>query len=468
MQNSLLTCDQWARKHFSSVDLGDCRLSCRLVKVAAALASKPGGTLPAALPRWPDLKAAYRLLDNPSLTFEKAGQPHWLNTLAACSAPGRWLLIEDSTSLNFSSRTHLSGIGRIGDDRGRGINLHTNLAFAVGPLEPGEQPRLSLVGVAGQQLWVRGEELNRGNVPLGRERKQRRFARSRESERWGKTLAGLPAPSPGCQRIYIADRESDIYELFERCEQAACDYVIRACQDRALLEAPGPLMATIGQQPELGRYQLELRARPGTPARTVTIAIRTATVLLRAPWRPGKKSPRQMNVVQAREINPPAGAREINWTLLTNLACANFEEARQVVKLYACRWIIEEYHKALKTGAGIEQSQLQEYTRIKALAAILSLVAARLLGLKLEAGQDPEVLVAAGQVEPEVLQILEATFGPPKGGWTQHNLWISIARMGGYLARNSDGPPGWQTSWRGWQRLSQMVEGVLLVKPRCG
>ena len=77
MQNSLLTCTKWAEQNFTAVDLGDCRRDRRLVKVAAALARNPGGTLPGAIPKWKDLKAAYRLLDNSAVTFEKVLMPHW-------------------------------------------------------------------------------------------------------------------------------------------------------------------------------------------------------------------------------------------------------------------------------------------------------------------------------------------------------------------------------------------------------
>src|SRR5436190_20275170 len=103
MQNSLLICTQWAQQHFSSVDLGDCRRVQRLVKVAAALAARPTGTLPGALPHWRELKAAYRLFDNRALTFEKALAPHRRHAQASCSAVGQYLLIEDTTLLDFSS-----------------------------------------------------------------------------------------------------------------------------------------------------------------------------------------------------------------------------------------------------------------------------------------------------------------------------------------------------------------------------
>lgn len=469
MKNFSLTCSQWANEHFGAVDLSDCRRSRRLVKVAAALVRQPGGSLPKALPKWKDLKAAYRLLDSPVMSFEKVLTPHWRQVRSTCTRSGQYLLIEDTTVLDFSSHKQLRGAGRIGDDGGRGFNLHTTLALRVE--EAGaEQPQLSLVGLAGQHLWARGEELTRGEgVRKGYEPKKRKYSRTRESERWGKVLADFPTAAAGNQRIYLADREGDIYELFMRCEQAGCDFVIRACQDRALLETEDSLLEAVAAPTELGRYTLSLRARPGVAARQATMAVRATRVKVRPPYRPNQKlAPRELWVVQAREINPPTSAQEIRWVLLTSLECATYEHARRVIQLYTCRWLIEEYHKALKTGAGIEESQLQAAGRIAALLAILSLVAVRLLDLKLQAARSPETSLTPDQIEPEALQILETEFGVPKRGWTQHSLWIHIARFGGFLARRSDGTPGWQTLWRGWNRLREMTYGALLLKKTCG
>ena len=33
----------------------------------------------------------------------------------------------------------------------------------------------------------------------------------------------------------------------------------------------------------------------------------------------------------------------------------------------------------------------------------------------------------------------------------------NVARLGGFLARKSDGEPGWQTLWEGWQQLQQLL-----------
>ena len=43
---------------------------------------------------------------------------------------------------------------------------------------------------------------------------------------------------------------------------------------------------------------------------------------------------------------------------------------------------------------------------------------------------------------------------------------VWIARLGGFLARKSDGDPGIKTLWRGYTKLHHLLEGVqLAAKP---
>jgi hypothetical protein len=136
-----------------------------------------------------------------------------------------------------------------------------------------------------------------------------------------------------------------------------------------------------------------------------------------------------------------------------------------VVGIYTARWLIEEYHKALKSGVGVEQSQLERGYRLESLIAILAVVSVRLLSTKLIARSQPESFEAAASFGPEMLAILEKKFGKPKGGWTNQNVMVTTARKGGFIGRKSDGMPGWQTIWRGWHRLMWMLEGANLISP---
>ncbi len=152
--------------------------------------------------------------------------------------------------------------------------------------------------------------------------------------------------------------------------------------------------------------------------------------------------------------------------MLTSLPCSTWSRVRRVVRLYAMRWCVEEYHKALKSGAGVEDSQMERAYRIESLVAVLGIVAVRLLNTKWLARTRPDEPVDAKIFGPELLAILAATFGQPKNGWTHRSALISVARVGGFLARRSDGMPGWQTIWRGWNRLMWMCHGLEVLKSK--
>lgn len=159
-------------------------------------------------------------------------------------------------------------------------------------------------------------------------------------------------------------------------------------------------------------------------------------------------------------MDPPTGVEPLHWILLTSLACTDLTQARRIVGRYTARWHIEEYHKALKSGAGVEDSQPEQAYRLETLIAVLALVALRLLNTKLVVRACPDQALEPGQLGPEALRILAGRFGEPKAGWAQGTLWVAVARLGGFIGRKSDGSPGRQTIWRGWQRLIWMSKGL--------
>src|SRR5688500_8535913 len=130
MQNSI-ACSAWAQHEFGSSDLGDKRRTKRLIQVATALASNPTGTLPPACSSWAELKGAYRLLAMESVSFEKILCPHWADTREACTRPGVYLVIEDTTSFDYTSHQAIQGMGRIGDDHCVGFFLHSALVLEL-------------------------------------------------------------------------------------------------------------------------------------------------------------------------------------------------------------------------------------------------------------------------------------------------------------------------------------------------
>jgi hypothetical protein len=467
MNTNLSTPAQWAQEEFGFAQLGDQRRNKRLVNIATHLAAHPSGTLPQAFPEWAELKAAYRFFGQVGVNFERVLAPHLARTCQTCRQPGEYLIIEDTTLLDYSHHWATEDLGRIGDGAGRGFELHSALAVRVEAWTLEQRPEGTVVGLLDQQCR------RPQPAPQGETRGER-LKRPRKSQTWAAAISLAGRPPDGSRWIYVADRESDFYEPLQICRQQGVEFVIRACQDRRLAEATGRLKAVVAGAAVLGETTVEVRSRGGQPARTAIVQVRSMRVDLDGPWRPGGwQAPLpDVGVVEVREVHVPEAVKEpLHWMLLSTLPCTTWAQAQRVVGYYTARWWIEEYHKALKSGAGIEQSQLGRADRLEPLIAVLAVVAVRLLNTKMLARSRPESFEAASSFGPEMLALLEKRLGLPAGGWTNRNLIRSVARMGGFIGRKSDGEPGWQTIWRGWQRLIWMCEGVNLLMEghrRCG
>jgi len=460
MSTSLETPAQWAQEEFGFAQLGDQRRNKRLVNIAEHLAASPGGTLPQAFPNWAELKAAYRFFGQRGVTFERVLAPHVERTRQACRQPGEYLLIEDTTLLDYSRHGATANLGVIGDGGGRGFALHSALAVRVEAWTLAQRPEGTIVGLFDQQCRTPRP------APAGQTRGQRQ-GQPRKSQAWAAAIKSAGRPPAASRWIYVADRESDFYEPLGICRQHGADFVVRARQARRLADAAGSLPAALARAPVLGQSTVEVRSRGGQAARAAVVAVRSVRVDLDGPWRPGGwQAPlRDVGVVEVREVAVPPGVKEpLHWILLTTLPCATWAEAQRVVGCYTARWWLEEYHKALKSGAGVEESQLERADRLESLIAVLAVVAVRLLNAKMLARSRPESLEAAASFGPELLTLLAKKLGEPKGGWTNRELIRSMARLGGFIGRKGDGEPGWQTIWRGWQRLMWMHAGANLIQ----
>jgi hypothetical protein len=309
----------WAAQEMGRVQLGDRRRTRRLVRVTTTLAQNPNGTLPTTFTDWRDLRAAYRLFAERDVTHDAIAAPHFGRVAQACQVPGKYLLVEDTTTLSFNTHAATADLGPVNDQGGKGFLVHNTLALRVAGWDCDQVPTVTVLGLAGQHCW------SRPKVALKRKQKAKagRLGRQRESARWAASLQAWPPAPARVQWIYVADRESDIYEVFERCAARGADWVIRAAQARALLAEDRSVFAAVAQAPVRGDLSVELRARPGQPARTMRMALRAGTVTLRGPWRPGGQlAPRTLQVVEVREVAPPAGTQPMVWVLLTSLPSA--------------------------------------------------------------------------------------------------------------------------------------------------
>jgi hypothetical protein len=455
---------QWAEQQFSNCQLGDKRRTKRLMQVAQQVANHPAASFPEQTASWGDLKAAYRLFDCQDVTFEAIAGPHWKQTCAV--GPGRYLVLGDTTEIDFGYKRAIDGLSEIGNGSGRGFLLHNALL-----VEPQNQ---TLIGVAGQTIHYRQA------VPK-KENAAQKFKRERESRVWGDVIDQVGPPPQGAQFIHVLDRGADNFDVYCHLLQNGDDWVVRASSLHRVIITPDgestPLKEYLPTLPVAGTYEMKLRARPKQAARTAKLEVRYGPLNMPVPRHKSSyvkelnPAPVAMSVVWVREIDPPRGAKPIEWVLYTSLGVATFDDAWLVVEYYECRWLIEEYHKALKTGCSVQKRLLRDTGRLEAVVGLMSVVAVRLLQLKSVARSEPDR--PARQVVPPLwLTMLKAVRKKLTRvhDLTIHQFYRELAKLGGFLGRRSDGDPGWITIWRGWETLNTLVQGAQLAinRKKCG
>ena len=294
-----------------------------------------------------------------------------------------------------------------------------------------------------------------------------RQQRWRESQLWTASTAHLgpaPADGTGSRWVRVCDRGADVYEFLESCQAAGHGYVVRAAQDRTLAEGDR-LFPRLRAQPGIAALDLPLRARPQHPARLARLQVAAVPVALRAPRRPGAPPGRRPALaclaLRVWEPAPPLGVPPLEWLLLSDVPVGTPNAAILCVQQYATRWIIEEFHKVLKTGLGAERLQLEHAERLFAAIAVMSVVAVRLLHLKEWARAVPDAPATAAGLSRLEQQLLELHAQRPLP--TVRDVALAVGRLGGHLNRKQDGLPGWLTLWRGMQQLHAMAQGAQLV-----
>jgi len=435
----------WARQQFGSACLGDKRRTARAVELGASLLNGSDRSLPEQTGNWNALRAAYRLLAEPDVTHELLSTPHWGLTRAEASKPdlGAVLLVQDGTELDYTSHPQTSGLGFIGNGSGRGMELHTTLCVLPGP-------EAQVVGMAHSRAWVRGDKPKKGT-----ETRAQRNARHKETDVWGDCAEAIgPAPDPaiGTRWVSVSDRGSDVFSFLSRAMALGWKCLVRSKHDRRMTDLDGEedrLHEFARLLPSQSCIALDLRARAGQPARKVNLHLAWSPVTLQPPSdTPG--TPIEAWCIRAWELAEDG----LEWILVSTDPVLTLSDVHEKLEWYRCRWLVEEYHKCLKTGCNIERRQVTTHQSLQALLGFLGVVAVFLLQLKTTC--KPATI-------PEQLKLaLQALSKRKQEDPDMQTLWRQIAMLGGFLGRKSDGQPGWQTIWRGWNRLQDIALGVEL------
>ncbi len=413
---------------------------------------------------WGDTRTAYNFFANERVTFAGvlASPMAVVGRALREQFEGTTVLnVQDTTEINLSHLHSMTGLGEIGNPKNRGLFLHPSLAVT-----PDGVP----IGLLSAQVW------NRSPSSHGKTKKRReRVFEEKESLRWWRAIEESEerVGRPGLL-LHVADRESDIYDVFKRARDKGYRILVRAAQDRRVEGDHATLWAQVASFPPVGESRpLHVPTRPakeGKPARAARdtfIVIRYGLVTVCEPR--GSQSV-DMYAVQVTEVDPPTGVEPIEWLLLTSDRITSIEEAWQCVERYRCRWRIEEFFQVLKSGCRIEARQFESRSTYEPSLAIAMLTAVRLLSMVKQARITPDVPASTVLAQYEEQVLVQHAKAKRMGHCDSSPLSLVdavmlIAMLGGYKARCCDGPPGWITLWRGLRRLQDMVVGYRLAHP---
>lgn len=474
--------ESFGEANFSNADLGDARRTRRLVKTADLMCRRPGGSLPQKLNAPKDLRAFYRLVDREEVTHEVILAAHRETTWKHIeNTRGAVLILHDATELDFTSRESLSdALGQIGNGNHRGYIVQNSLA--VNPMTR------QVLGLCNQVLH------HRATVPVNETKAQKRKRESRESLLW---LRGVSPLRNDMKLVDVCDQGADTFEFLEHEVGSGRRFLIRAAYNRGVFVGHGDgatsesnnLRTYAAQLPEMGRWTLPITSRVSKKsprrkgkkkkvkrtAREAEMAVSFAPVQIKAPR--GKNgnhgnAPIKVWVIRVWEVMPPKGQERLEWFLVTNEPVLTFADAYRVVGWYECRWIVEEYHKGMKTGCRIESQQFTTEERLQPAIALLSIVTLTLLEMRdASRRSDAKKRKATEIICKDYVAVLSAwRHREVNLDWSIHDFFFALARLGGHQNRKSDHPPGWQTIWHGWRDLQAMLCGVDTIKTlkRCG
>jgi hypothetical protein len=464
---------RWAAKEFGGARLGDARLSRRLVESARMKAEDPGTAFTSvAAGDLAAVKGYYRLIDHPdaeAVSFASILAPHRERTMRRMKAQRTVLVIQDGTDLDYTALAECEGLGLIGTNQtgaqSRGLHLHGLLAVTPTGLP---------LGVLGSQCEAphrRALDDPRppASIPIEEKDTFAWIAGFRETVMVAETM-------PHTQVINVCDREADFFELFdEQRQHPRVDLLVRAKHNRSLATDPGKLFDTVRQTAVLAEVRVHVprqsarpkrskqKARPARPGRVADFAVRAMRVRLLPPDAHRAKAPLDVWVVHAREQTPPPETKALEWFVLTTLECASAEQAITCLRWYCYRWRIEDWHRVLKSGCRIEDAAHETAERLMRAVAINLVIAWRIMLMTLLGRETPDRPAAVVFSDLE-LQVLHA-YAHKKRLAAPTRLGDAVrltARIGGYLGRTRDPPPGHQVLWRGYARLHDWCEGFAL------
>ena len=424
---------------------------------------------------WANTKAAYRFLDNDRVSEAEILAGHFEATRDRFAASdGPVLVLHDTTEFTFKrGDTDAVGVTRkavAGAYRDRalrycaacGILMHSSLVVTTEGLP---------LGLAAIRFWNR-EKFKGTNALKKRINPTQVPIEEKESIRWldnlrqSTALLGKPA-----RCVHIGDRESDIYELFCTAQDAQTHFLLRTCVDRLAGDGAHTIAAEMAEVSCKGLHRVEVLDRRGNASEAI-LELKYRRIQVVPPIGKQNRYPQlELTVLHATERGKPRGRDPIVWKLVTDLPITSRASAIEKLHWYAMRWKIETFHKILKSGCQAEQSKLRTAERLVNLLARFCILSWRIFWVTMlnRSTRNARPTLACTPLEIDLLNRLAH---PPPGSYPRSpslNACLrQLARLGGYLARAGDPPPGNMVIWRGLSRLTDIEIGFQLGSTNVG
>jgi Transposase DDE domain/Transposase DNA-binding len=461
---------------FGGAALGDARRTSRVVSMAKRVSCASSGKVSAVFKNRKEREGAYDLLESKHLDVHALANSMFAATALRAKAAGTFAyVIIDGSSLNLTERTSDKGFGRVGTDAIGARGLKVMSAYCVAP-------NGTPLGIVEQQFWARPASLTPGADRKEKKRVTRNLpAKSKEPYRFTTSAEAATKllNAQGVRPWILVDREGDNRDLLKRLSELDCHFTVRASFERCVADTKlcrEVIRQRIGREKVVGTYEVEIPRNGSRKARKATMQVQVASTELLMPDQRQKTSFNlPMNVVWVQETvasQAKSGQPALDWLLYTNASVTTLLDAEQIVKSYAYRWKIEEFHRTWKTGTcNVEESQLRSYNAMVAWATILAANAARVENIKHVARTEPQaparIIFSSLEIATLVALRKQEEHDPKKRSLIpdapnalEATKWI--ATIGGW--NPSKHPPGSITISRGLEVLRHMVAGFELAK----
>lgn len=473
-QGRVAEIDNWVYRENAACKFADVRLGRRFRDLLGQIGDAVGESIPMACQDWANAKAAYRFFSNERVNEGEILAGHFQATHDRFEATdGPILVLHDTTEFSFQREsperigvTYSVNSGR--DKAGRvrshtvcGILMHSSLAVTTDALP---------LGLAAVKFWNRKKF--KGTAALKKKVNPTRIPiEKKESFRWLENLRQSTATLGDPARcVHIGDRESDIYELFCTAQEIGTHFLVRTCVDRLAGDGAHTVADDMAKAKIRGRHRIEVRDTNGNPT-IADLEIKFEKLQLLPPIGKQKQyPPLELTVIHAQERGKPKNRKPIDWKLITDLPVRSLKDAVGKLQWYALRWKIEVFHKILKSGCRAEDSKLRTAERLVNLISVFCIVSWRIFWMTMLNRSTPDAPSTLALTESEIrlLDHLVPDKRETPNSKSISRYIIKIARLGGYLARANDSPPGNIVMWRGLSRLSDIELGALAGVKNCG